>query len=175
MKDWKRLGGAFYNCELLESITLPSTLVEIGQGAFHGCSNLREVIFNEGLQEIGDYAFTNCTSLESITLPSTLLEIGYDAFQNCSNLRKVTLNEGLQKIDSIFFNCTSLECITIPSTVSEIVNYGDVRTLQQFEGGRTEWGSTIFGPERICILPLSCIGKNSISNHIISPWEYYAD
>ena len=55
----------------LESITLPSTLVEIGDCAFFGCSNLREVIFNEGLQKIGAAAFCG-TSLESITLPPRL-------------------------------------------------------------------------------------------------------
>ena len=34
---------AFYNCTSLKSITLPSTLVEIGVDAFDGCRNLREV------------------------------------------------------------------------------------------------------------------------------------
>ena len=44
---------AFRDCSSLESITLPSTVTEIGIYAFYGCSNLREVAFNDGLQTIG--------------------------------------------------------------------------------------------------------------------------
>ena len=63
---------AFTDCTSLDIITLPSTLVEIGNNAFRDCSNLREVTFNDGLQKIGDWAFYNCSSSESITIPSTL-------------------------------------------------------------------------------------------------------
>ena len=35
--------GSFCNCRSLESITFPSTLVEIGSDAFNYCHNLREV------------------------------------------------------------------------------------------------------------------------------------
>ena len=69
--DW-----AFHNCSSLESITMPSTLVEIGFNAFYGCIDLREVIFNDGLQKIGPSAFFNCSSMESATSPSTLVDIG---------------------------------------------------------------------------------------------------
>ena len=67
---------AFYECTLLKSITLPSTLTEIGDSAFFDCRNLREVTLNEGLQKIGVNAFYNCSSLKSITIPSTVTEIG---------------------------------------------------------------------------------------------------
>lgn len=112
---------AFYNCSSLKSITLPSTLVEIGADAFCGCYNLREVTLNDGLQKIGYDTFRHCVSLESITLPSTVTEIDECAFSGCLNLREVTLNEGLQKIGNwAFMNCESLESITIPPTVTEI-------------------------------------------------------
>ena len=55
---------------------MPSTLVEIGFNAFYGCIDLREVIFNDGLQKIGPSAFFNCSSMESATSPSTLVDIG---------------------------------------------------------------------------------------------------
>ena len=67
--------AAFHDCKLLEYITLPSTLLEIGHSAFRSCSNLREVIFSDGLQKIGVWAFRNC-SLENIKLPATITEIG---------------------------------------------------------------------------------------------------
>ena len=56
---------------------------------------LKEVVFNEGLEKIGGLSFWGCKSLESITqitLPSTLIELRDYAFQNCLNLREVVLN-----------------------------------------------------------------------------------
>ena len=92
-------------------------------GAFRNCKQLREMVFNDGLQKIGVSAFLNCTSLSSIALPSTVTKIGISAFYNCSNLREVLLNEGLQKIGTdAFYNCTSLSTIVIPSTVTAIGN-----------------------------------------------------
>ena len=118
----QKIGGcAFVDCTSLESITIPSALVEIGDYAFDGCSHLKEVILNEGLQKIGDYAFINCSSLESITLPSTLVEIDGGAFHSCSILREVIIKDGLRKIGNwAFCNCTSLQSITLPSTLAEI-------------------------------------------------------
>ena len=127
---------AFYNCKSLVSITLPSTLVEIGTNAFYGCNNLREVIFNDGMQKIDLYTFCNCSSLESIKFPSTLVEIGSDAFRGCRNLRVIILNNGLQKIDDYtFFNCKSLASITLPSTLVEIGHnaFRGCRNLREVE------------------------------------------
>ncbi|WP_181817798.1 leucine-rich repeat domain-containing protein, partial [Metamycoplasma hominis] len=38
-------------------VTIPSSIKEIGKGAFYGCRNLEEVILNEGLEKIGAGAF----------------------------------------------------------------------------------------------------------------------
>ena len=73
--------GAFWSTSL-PSITLPSTVAEIGGYAFKDCKQLREVVFNEGLQKIGVSAFRMCTSLSSITIPSTVTEIGGSAFNH---------------------------------------------------------------------------------------------
>ena len=97
------------------------SVVEVENGAFSDCRQLREVVFNDGLKKIGSTAFWYCTSLSSITLPSTVTEIDTAAFYNCINLRKVVLNDGLQKIGaSAFYKCISLSSITFPSTVVEI-------------------------------------------------------
>jgi len=115
------LGGAFAYCSSLERITIPSSVIDIGWEAFNSCSNLREVVLNEGLQKIGDKSFALCRSLESISLPSSVIEIGARAFGGCTNLRAVVLNEGLVKIrNNAFDECNSLESITIPSSVIQI-------------------------------------------------------
>ncbi|RBI34057.1 leucine-rich repeat domain-containing protein, partial [Metamycoplasma hominis] len=59
----------------MESITIPSSVKEIGERAFFGCQNLNEVILNEGLEKIGDYAFRYAKIL-FITIPGSVKEIG---------------------------------------------------------------------------------------------------
>ena len=97
------------------------SVIEVRQYAFYDCKQLREVIFNDGLQKIGWNAFRNCTSLSSIALPSTVTEIGEYAFSFCNKLRDVTFNDGLQKIGAWSLgNCTLLSSIVLPSTLTEI-------------------------------------------------------
>ena len=98
-----------------------SSVTEVSNDMFAHCKELKEVVFNDGLQRIEDYAFRECTSLDHINLPSTLLEINVLSFSFCTSLEDIILNEGLQKIGmGAFANCRSLESITIPSTVTEI-------------------------------------------------------
>ena len=57
------------------------SVVEVEKRAFRDCQQLREMVFNDGLQKIGVSAFLNCTSLSSIALPSTVTKIGISAFK----------------------------------------------------------------------------------------------
>lgn len=60
--------GTFMNCPNLKSVTLPSTLTEIGNLAFSDCSALTEVIIPEGTKIKSDiFTFVRCTSLSLAT------------------------------------------------------------------------------------------------------------
>ncbi|EJK58115.1 hypothetical protein THAOC_21783 [Thalassiosira oceanica] len=108
---------AFQDCTALSSVNIPSTVTELGNGAFFRCSNLVDVKLNEGLQTIGENAFADCTALRSLYLPSTVKELGPHAFYGCTNLTKVLLNEGPQTIKEMTFErCTSLRSVSLPST-----------------------------------------------------------
>ena len=61
------------------SVTLPSTLVSIGDNCFKN-SGLTSIVIPEGVERIEKSAFKWCNDLESITLPSTLKYIGMSAF-----------------------------------------------------------------------------------------------
>ena len=96
------------------------SVVEVDDAAFYKRSNLREVVFNEGLVKIGNFAFDECTSLESITIPSSVKEICKLAFFKCHSLKEVVLNEGLKKIGmQAFERCKPLQSITLPSSLVE--------------------------------------------------------
>ena len=59
---------AFYGCNNLENIIIPSSVHHIGDRAFYDCTNLNVVIFNsEKDVNIGEDAFQNCKSVTYLT------------------------------------------------------------------------------------------------------------
>jgi len=97
------------------------SVTKIDNETFKGCTQLREVILNEGLRKIGKGAFADCTLLERIKFPSTVVNIDDNAFSGCTRLREVVLNEGVTQIGKqAFHKCTSLRRIAIPSTIGDI-------------------------------------------------------
>lgn len=107
---------AFMRCTSLETITLPSTLTEIGISVFYNCIGLREIVFNEGLHRIGYGAFHSCSLMQSITLPYTLTDIGDSAFCGCSNLQEVVImNEKAKICGNAFTSCSDLERYKFPN------------------------------------------------------------
>ena len=116
---------AFSGCTNLTSITIPASVISIGEYAFYDCTSLATVTFAEGSQlaSIGSWAFGGCSSLTEITLPSSLTSIGERAFSVCSNLATVTFAEGsqLESIGSYAFSyCSNLTEITLPTSVTSI-------------------------------------------------------
>lgn len=92
----------------LESVSLPSTLKTIGEGAFAECCNLSNVILPQGLTTIGVGAFYNCDNLEKITVPEGVTSIGDGVFGHCSNLKTIILPNSLTNIgDDAFSYCNS--------------------------------------------------------------------
>lgn len=113
----------FKECKQLETVTLPARLKRIGCRAFQNCTNLKNVTFESGNNnlQIDTYAFY-ATAVQQMIFPLNTTSIGSYAFGECAALEKVTFNEGLETIGSAaFVNCKNLVGdIVIPSTVTEI-------------------------------------------------------
>ena len=85
---------AFYECDSLRSINLPSANNVEGV-AFWGCHALREATFGSKLESIKRCAFYDCCSLERITIPLKDGIITHvSIFEWCENLKHVDLVEG---------------------------------------------------------------------------------
>ncbi|KAL9186790.1 hypothetical protein ACHAXT_010510 [Thalassiosira profunda] len=113
--------GAFFDCEVLTSVSIPSSVAEIGVGAFEHCKNLMEVKLCEGIQRIGENAFFECESLVRISIPPSMISIESGAFCKCGSLLEVELKGGLQSIGANAFNdCASLQSIDIPSSTTNV-------------------------------------------------------
>ena len=68
---------------------MPRTVTEVADFAFTDCKDIPAIIFNEGLEYIGERAFVRCYGLQgTIVLPATLETIGERAFSYCNNVEK---------------------------------------------------------------------------------------
>ena len=77
--------------------------------AFHNCKNLREIVFDEGIDYIEASAFEGCEALERVKFPSSLTYLGASAFARCINLKRVNLPSRLNSLLlSGFDECVSL-------------------------------------------------------------------
>ena len=79
------------NAEGVESVILSDTIEVIGDNAFEGFSNLKEIKIPSSVKEIGDSAFRNCSSLETINLPNKIENIGSYAFRGCVEIKVLTI------------------------------------------------------------------------------------
>ncbi len=114
---------AFRYCKSLRYINIPSSVTTIGARAFCLCSSLTEVTIPSSVTKISDGAFSNCKRLTKVILPNSLESIGKEAFSNCENLTYMSLPNSVKKIDDLaFFYCINLYSINIPDSVTEIGN-----------------------------------------------------
>ena len=116
------IGNQAFACfPLLESVSLPNSLEEIGDFSFFQCKSLKSVTLPEGLKTLGTYTFVNNDSLESISIPSTVERYGIYSFAFNKNLKSVKFAEGLTTIgDSAFAYCESLKSVTFPESMKNI-------------------------------------------------------
>lgn len=103
---------AFSGCYNLREVCFPDTLQEIGSDAFNGSGKLRSISLPEGLTTIGARAFVGCGhpgydgyEFNRVVLPSTLKSIGAQAFYMCPTLSTIVLPDGLEYIGNYAFGC----------------------------------------------------------------------
>ncbi|MBO4840252.1 MAG: leucine-rich repeat protein [Bacteroidaceae bacterium] len=136
---------AFKNCSGLTSISIPESIISIGNEAFEGTewfeSQPNGLVYagkvaykykgtmpenttievKEGTLAIADYAFSSCNNISSITLPEGLTTIGKSAFVSCEYLYSITIPESVTAIGKGAFDwCRRLSSIIISGSVTTI-------------------------------------------------------
>lgn len=105
----------------LKEVVIEEGVTEIGVDAFSVCTSLETVTLPESLQKIGEGAFEYCSSLSEIRIPENVTVIGQRAFHFCKKLASVTIPAGVTEIDyATFAYCEELSTVVIPETVTKI-------------------------------------------------------
>ncbi len=99
------------------SYAIPEGVTAIGDSAFYGCRNLDAVTMPASLVTIGNYAFMYGGHFTEIALPVGVTSIGIAAFAACSDLAVITvdpLNAAYSSLDGVLFNKAQTELIQCP-------------------------------------------------------------
>lgn len=102
----EKLNKIFHNKNNIEKVKLPKSLKIIESNSFVKCENLKEVIFNSGLETICQNAFNNCSKFNKIFIPKNVKKIesfafgyGKKIFAECSK------KNDYNSYNKIFWNC----------------------------------------------------------------------
>jgi len=125
---------AFYQCNSLKNITIPTSVTCIGECAFYGCMNLTSINIPASVKFIKEKAFTGCSSLTNISVDNDSTNyksidgvlyskdgtniLCYPAAKSDKNY---TIPNSVIIIGSnAFSRCTKLTSIVIPNSVKTI-------------------------------------------------------
>lgn len=73
-------GWAFSLNTALEIVVCGNGLEEIGVAAFQNCTNLKEIILNDGLVKLDKISLSGLNAMKSIEIPTTVTDISFSAF-----------------------------------------------------------------------------------------------
>ena len=124
-------------------VVIPEGVLEIGDGAFDGCTALTNVELPEGVVRIGRYAFDGATSLTNIRIPASVREIGLDAFARSAVAVDVDrYNDWYSSESGVLFDKWKSTLINFP-TISAIREYAIPKTVREIDECAFEGASSL--------------------------------
>ena len=115
---------AFLGCSNLREVNLPRTVRTLGEGCFRECTGLRKAFLPAGVTALPRYIFSWCESLAEVSMPSGLKDISSHAFAYCGSLTGIEIPSTVTHIGSNAFSlCSSLREVSVPDAVTELESY----------------------------------------------------
>lgn len=115
--DKKRL---VYCMSQAESFHIPEGVTTIGEMAFRGKKQLKNIIIANSVKEIEHDAFYDCDELDNVYVPAGVKEVKSYAFAECDKLKKITFAGVPAKLSRhTFDDCDLLHDIIVPAGTSK--------------------------------------------------------
>jgi len=109
------IGDEAFYMNFVAGITIPDTVVRIGNNAFTGC-DFENIVIPDSVASIGDQAFS-FTGCENVSIPGSVTEIGTNPFADCDRLTKIKIAKNhpyLGMKDGVLFSKPDRRLITFP-------------------------------------------------------------
>ena len=168
--------SAFENCTSLESITIPESIIHIGQNAFYNTgiynndSNWDKGILYIDRCLIAVKEIKQCELIDrhlyesyprKCRIKEGTLVIGEYAFKDCTHFTSITLAKSILTIgDYAFKGCHSIKSITIPNNI-EYIGYGAFKDTELY-GNESYWDNGVLYIDN-CLIK----AKTSISECLV--------
>lgn len=111
--NWRHTSSGI-NFKDVRTVIIENGVTEIGEAAFYGCESLASVKIPASVTSIGRSAFWGCKSLASVKIPDSATSIGDAAFSRCESLTSVTIPAGVMSIgEHTFSQCKSLTAVNV--------------------------------------------------------------
>jgi len=154
---------AFYNCDLLNSVTISNSVTSIGEQAFYNCDTLTSITITDSITKIEESAFSGCSSLKNVNYTGDLnswvhinfsnysanpLVNGASLFINGKIMTNVNITDVSNIYDYAFYGCNSITSVTIGESVTSIgdsaFGYCNYITSVNYTGDINGWAKINF-------------------------------
>lgn len=124
--------NAFANQSGMTAISLPSSITDIGAGAFDGCTSLQRFSVPKGNAKYATDSngllydkdllilYRVPPAAETVDIPSTVIRIVAGAMQDCTQLKMVTIPEDVTQIDENVFMSSQGGTLSSPNVVVRV-------------------------------------------------------
>ena len=177
---------AFYSCQKLEEVVLPSTLATLGKGALSECGSLKVMTMSgTRVQRLEARTFAGCASLRLVELPSSLRYIGKEAFTG-TDITALDAAGVMQFDDYALSGMSRLESVVLNPEARTagglLMDNVSLRSLQGVPSALPEYflaNCSSFDPSGI-LHGVETVGRYALANHqssemVLGPSLSYVD
>ena len=118
----------------MTSITIPNSVISIGQGAIADCTSLTSITIPDYLTDIEVAVFSGCENLTTVVIPSTVTRVRKWAFRDCPKLKNIYCwPENAPSTEVDVFQNVNIKKVTLHVPAASVSAYQAVEPWKNFK------------------------------------------